>query len=287
MNDLNENKVLEENENLEEKQEIEENVENEEKKETEESLELESEESLDLDSAKTEEDAVEELPPMEPIVEVETTYDYKVLKYCNMYVIKVKRHSTVINLVMALISIAIGGLILYSSIKNKNHNYIFAIMTFLLSIWVIISIFSEERRIDKSLINYFKTHAPVKQKFSFDKEKIRISAVINGEERQADYPWAYVSEIHAIPEYFFLFINGGSPIVLDRSEEAVVTGTMEDLEELIREECSLKPFKQYLKPLVKKLADVKYYTPVEETTEEKVEDNTLEENNDKEEDKNE
>lgn len=287
MNDLNENKVLEENENLEEKQEIEENVENEEKKKTEESLELESEESLELDSAKEEEEKTEELPAMEPIVEVETTYDYKVLKYCNMYVIKVKRHSTIINLVMALISIAIGGLILYSSIKNQNHNYIFAIMTFALAIWVIFSIFSEERRIDKSLINYFKTHAPVKQKFSFDKEKIRISAVINGEERQADYPWAYVSEIHAIPEYFFLFINGGSPIVLDRSEEAVVTGTMEDLEELIREECSLKPFKQYLKPLVKKLADVKYYTPVEETTEEKVEESTLEENNDKEEDKNE
>ena len=293
MNDIHENKVLEENENLEEELENkeEENKETEEKEENEENKENvennveATEESLELDSEKAEEEKTDELPPMEPIVEVETTYDYKVLKYCNMYVIKVKRHSTIINLVMALISLAIGGLILYSSIKNQNHNYIFAIMTFVLAIWVIISIFSEERRIDKSLINYFKTHAPVKQKFSFDKEKIRISAVVNGEERQADYPWAYVSEIHAIPEYFFLFINGGSPIVLDRSEEAVVLGTMEDLEDLIREECSLKPFKQYLKPLVKHLANVEYYTPVEPVVEEKEEQ--TEENIDKEEDKNE
>ena len=210
---------------------------------------------------------------MNPIVEVETSYDYRVLKYCNMYVIKIKRHSTVINLIMLVMTLAIGGLILYSSIKNQNNNYIFSIMTFLLAGWVLFSIINEERRIDKSLVNYFKTHAPIKQKFSFDNEKIRISANINGEERQADYPWAYVTEIHAIPEYFFLFVNGGAPIVIDRRPEAIVTGTMEDLENLIREQCSLKPFKQYLKPFVKHLADVTYYTPVvEEKTEEKVEE---------------
>lgn len=268
MNDLNENKPIEEKDNLE--------VQEESPKTEEENKELVEvkEESLELESPV--EEAKEEVEEMNPIVEIETTYDYKVLKYCNMYVIKVKRHSTIINLIMAVITLAIGGLILYSSIKNQNNNFIFAIMTFLLAGWVIFSIFNEEKRIDKSLINYFKTHAPVKQKFSFDNEKIRISANINGEERQADYPWAYVTEIHAIPEYFFLFVNGGSPIVIDRNPEAVLTGTMDDLENLIREQCSLKPFKQYLKPFVKKLADVTYYTPV---VEEVKEENTDKEEN--------
>ena len=225
---------------------------------------------------------------MTPIVEVETTYDYKVLKYCNMYVIRVKRKSLLINLIMAIVCVVIGGLILYSSLTNLdngNKNWVFAIITFLLAGWVIISIFTEEKRIDKSLVNYFKTHAPVKQTFSFDNEKIRITAVINGEEKQADYPWAYVTEIHAIPEYFFLFINGGAPIVLDRNPEAIITGTVEDLENLIREAGSLKPFKVYNKPLVKRLADVTYYEPVvvekeevkEENNEEKVEEETTEE----------
>ena len=275
MNDLNENKPLDEKEDLEEGTDST-NIEEENK-----DLEEVKEESLELESPAEEEK--EELEEMNPIVEVETSYDYRVLKYCNMYVIKIKRHSTVINLIMLVMTLAIGGLILYSSIKNQNNNYIFSIMTFLLAGWVLFSIINEERRIDKSLVNYFKTHAPIKQKFSFDNEKIRISANINGEERQADYPWAYVTEIHAIPEYFFLFVNGGAPIVIDRRPEAIVTGTMEDLENLIREQCSLKPFKQYLKPFVKKLADVTYYTPVvEEKTEEKVEEpkeNTVETEN--------
>ena len=258
------------------------------------------EENLELgDEAKEEtpEEPKEEFPEMTPIVEVETTYDYKVLKYCNMYVIKVKRKSVIINLVMALVCLAIGGLILYSSIKNANHNYIFSIMTFLLAAWVVYSIFTEEKRIDKSLVNYFKTHAPVKQKFSFDNERIRITAFINGEERKADYPWAYITEIHAIPEYFFLFINGGAPIVIDRNEESVITGSLEELENLIREAASLKPFKSYDKPLVKHLVNVEYYQPVveekveepqeEKEAEEKVEETTeqVEDNKEETEDK--
>lgn len=266
MNDLNENKSVEEKEEQLEPVEV---------------VETKEEESLELEPA-LEEGQEEKVEEMNPIVEVETTYDYRVLKYCNMYVIKIKRHSTMINLVMAILTIAIGGLILYSSIKNHNSNYIISILTFALSGWVIFSIFNEEKRIDKTLVNYFKTNAPVKQKFSFDNEKIRITANIKGEERLADYPWAYVTEIHAIPEYFFLFVNGGSPIVIDRNPEAIVTGTMEDLENLIREQCSLKPFKQYLKPFVKHMADVTYYTPVVEEsveTEEPKEENTEENEN--------
>lgn len=243
------------------------------------------EETVALEEEPKEEE--EKLPEMTPIVEVVTTYDYKVLKYCNMYVIRVKRKSILINMIMAIVCMAIGGLILYSSLKNGNNNYIFSILTFLLSFWVIFSIFTEEKRIDKSLVNYFKTHAPVKQTFSFDNERIRITADVNGEVRQADYPWAYVTEIHAIPEYFFLFINGGAPIVIERNPEAILTGTMEDLENLIRDEATTKPFKQYTKPLVKHFVDVTYYEPVvaekeEENKEELVEDNkeeTTEEDN--------
>ena len=168
MNDLNENKDLEQ----ETKEEAlsEENNENE---VSEENADTEANESVALDEEQKEEDA---LPEMTPIVEVETTYDYKVLKYCNMYVIKVKRKSLLINLIMAIVFIIISGVILYTSLinlDNGNKNYIYAIITFLLSVWVIISIFTEERRIDKSLVNYFRTHSPIKQKFSFDKEKIR------------------------------------------------------------------------------------------------------------------
>lgn len=258
MVDLNEKEKIEEQETEVETEETVEEVKEENK---EESLELSNEENNE------EEQAEETLPEMTPIVEVETLYDYKVLKYCNMYIYRVKRHSSIVSLIMAIVFIAISAIILYTSIVNKNNNYIFGIMTILLAIWVIISIFTEERKIDRSLVNYFKTHAPVKQKFSFDKEKIRITAVVNGEERQADYPWAYVTEIHAVPEYFYLFLNGSAPIVLDRSDDAIVTGTREDLENLIREESALKPCKEYNKPVVKRLVDVTYYVPAVEEAE--------------------
>ena len=247
----------------------------------------EEEQSLELNEENKEEEKEEELPEMTPIVEVETTYDYKVLKYCNMYVIKVKRKSLVINLVMAIILVLIGGLFIYSGIKNQNNTYIYSIFTFLIAGWVVFGIFTEEKRIDKSLVNYFKTHAPVKQTFSFDEERIRITATINGEVKQADYPWAYVTEIHAIPEYFFLFLNGGAPIVIDRNPDSIKSGTMEDLEELIRNESSLKPFKQYTKPLVKRLIDVTYYEPVVEKEEETRKEETSEEEKTEEDNKNE
>ena len=53
---------------------------------------------------------------------------------------------------------------------------------------------------------------------------------------------------------------------------------MDDLEELIRNESSLKPFKQYTKPLVKRLVDVTYYEPVVEKKEDLQEEEPQEEN---------
>lgn len=219
------------------------------------------------------EEQTEELPPMEPIVEVATTYDYKALKYCNMYIIKVKRKSMLIYLIMSLISFAIGGVFIYNSIKNGDSNYIFGIIIAILGIWTLSSLFTEESKIDKSLINYFRTHAPFTQKFSFDNEKIRVSAFLDGEEKVADYDWAYIQEIVALPEYFFLFLNGGTPIIIDRNVESIVSGTTEDLENLIREQASLKPFVQYDKPLVKKMVNVTYYVKPEEPVEEQKEEN--------------
>lgn len=215
------------------------------------------------------EEEKEELPPMEPIVEVETVYDYKALKYCNMYIIKVKRKSLIIYLIMALISFAIGAWFIYSSLANGNNNYYFGIVIILLGIWTLSSIFTEEKKIDKSLENYFRTHAPFTQKFSFDNEKIRVTALVDGEEKAADYDWAYIQEITALPEYFFLFLQGGTPIIIDRNIENIITGTKEDLEQLIREQTVLKPFVQYDKPLVKRFINVTYYVkPAEEKVEE-------------------
>lgn len=238
------------------------------------------EQSLQLDESITgeivdktenteEENQEETIEPMESVVEVDTEYDYKTLKYCNMYVIRIKRKSRLIYSVMAAISFIIG--ILCFVFMEDINRYI-GIIIFALGIWTLVSLFTEESKIDKSLETYFKTHAPFVQHFAFNHEKIRVTAIVNGEERTGDYPWAYIQEIHAIPEYFFLFLNGGTPIVIDRDSTKITKGTTEDLEQIIKEQTALKPFNQYDGVLVKNLKDIKYYQAPEESTATEVKD---------------
>ena len=241
-----------------------------EEKVSEETLEEAKDEALDetLEDQPVEEEKTDELPPMDPIVEVQTVYDYRTLKYCNMYIIKVKRKSALIYSVMAAICFIVG-LICFFTMEGINK-YI-SIIIIALGLWTLKNLFTEEAKIDKSLENFFRTHAPFKQNFAFDREKIRVTAYVDGEVKQADYPWAYIQEIHAIPEFFILFLNGGTPVIIDRDESKLLLGTKEDLEQIIREQSTLKPFNSYDKPLVKNLKEITYI-------EEEIKDPVLEEN---------
>ena len=219
----------------------------------------------DLGLSEEQEEKSEELPPMEAVAEVETVYDYRTLKYCNMYIIKIKKKSTLMYSVMAAICFIVG-IVCFFTMEGINK-YV-ALIIVGLGFWTLKNIFTEESKIDKSLETFFRTHAPFKQSFAFDHEKIRVTAFIDGEVKQADYPWPYIQEIHAIPEFFILFLNGGTPILIDRDESKLLQGTKEDLEQIIREQSVLKPFNVYNKPFVKNFKEIKYFTEqVEETTE--------------------
>ena len=235
------------------------------------SVEEVTEEIKEIEEVKEEgsEEVLEELPPMEAVCEVETIYDYRTLKYCNMYIIKIKKKSAVLYSVMAAICFVVGAVCFFT--MEGVNKYISLIMI-ALGFWTLKNIFTEENKIDKSLENFFRTHAPFKQSFAFDREKIRVTAFIDGEVKQADYPWPYIQEIHAIPEFFILFLNGGTPIIIDRDEKRLLQGTKEDLEQIIREQSVLKPFYTYDKPFVKHLKEITYYVG---STEEKEEVNQV------------
>lgn len=245
----------------------------EEKETTEEVVEQEVESSNEVSEVALSDEAVEpeevELPPMDVVAEVETTYDYRALKYTNMYILKVKRKSAVIYSVMGIVCLVIG-LVCFFTMEGANKWISLIIVA--LGLWTFKNIFTEEAKVDKSLQNFFRTNAPFKQTFTFDRERIRVSAEVDGEVKQADYPWPYIQEIHMIPEYFILFLNGGTPIIIDRDESKLLQGTKEDLEQLIREQSALKPFKSYDKPFIKKFVDVTYYAAPQEVQEEQVEE---------------
>lgn len=245
-------------------------MENLEKENLKEELEEKDLESKDLETVEAEEESdlglepatevVEpeeaEFPAMDVVAEVETTYDYRALKYTNMYILRVKRKSTVVYSAMGIICLIIG-LVCFFTMEGANKWISLIIVA--LGLWTFKNIFTEEAKIDKSLQNFFRTNAPFKQTFTFDRERIRVSAEVDGEIKQADYPWAYIQEIHMIPEYFILFLNGGMPMIIDRNEEKLLQGTKEDLEQLLAEQGALKPFKSYDKPFVKKFIDITYY----------------------------
>ena len=67
-----------------------------------------------------------------------------------------------------------------------------------------------------------------------------------------DYDWAYVSEIVELPQFYFLFVNGNNPIILDKSPEAFVEGSLEDLVQIIEEKIQTKPFKKIEKDIAKR-----------------------------------
>lgn len=201
-------------------------------------------------------EATDELPPMEVIAEVETTYDYRTLKYCNMYILKVKRKSTLIYSIMAAVCLIVA---IVSFIRMEGNGKWLSLIIAFLGLWTFKNIFTEEGKVDKSLQNFFRTNAPFTQRFAFDRERIRVTAMVDGEEKQADYPWPYIQEIHMIPEFFILFLNGGTPVIIDRDESKLLKGTKEELEQIIREQSALKPFKSYDKPFVKKMIDITYY----------------------------
>lgn len=52
-----------------------------------------------------------------------------------------------------------------------------------------------------------------------------------------------------------LFLNGGVPVIINRNQENMIEGTIEELEALIKEKCEYKPYKVYEKELSKKLDD--------------------------------
>lgn len=219
-------------------------------------------EQEEIEQEETEQEETEPvLPEMNVVAEVETTYDYKALKYCNMYILKVKRKSIVVYSVMIAVCIAIA---IYLFLKGQGNGKLMSIIPLALAVWVLWSIFTEESKVDKSLQTFFRTNAPFKQRFAFDHERIRVTALIDGETKQADYLWPYVQEIHMLPEYFIMFLNGGTPIIIDRDPEKLLVGTKEDLEQIIREQSALKPFKSYDKPLVKKMIDITYINTIED-----------------------
>ena len=139
------------------------------------------------------------------------------------------------------------------TITSEGKDLLWPIIFGLVIVYTIFQALNIEKNLDKHLTNFFNNRPVVSQLIEIDSEKITI-AVSTKPEEKVDYDWAYVNEICELPQYYYLFISngGGAPVILDKREEAIEEGSLEELKALIEEKIELKPYKKLDQDIVKR-----------------------------------
>lgn len=181
---------------------------------------------------------------------VNTKFDYKTMKYCNKYIIFYKNKAYLFSLILGLVVVGLGVYTLVTALL-KDQSVLFSIIIMAMGIFMSYSAFNLESKIDAQLISYFNSNPVRDQVATITDEKISISHP-GDEEHGIEYPWAYITEVHAIPEYYMLFVNKKTPLIIDRSDEAIIEGSQIELTNIIKDKAALKPFKEVNKNIVKK-----------------------------------
>lgn len=181
-------------------------------------------------------------------VKIRTKFDYRAMKYLNLYLLKYKRKTYLLYSILIVLAIAFG---IYLFISSKGKGYLWPIVFALVVVYTTVQAFSIEKNLDKQLERFFNGKAVIEQIIDLSQEKLTI-AVSTRPNEPVDYDWAYVSEIVELPQFYFLFVNGNNPIILDKSPEAFVEGSLEDLVQIIEEKIQTKPFKKIEKDIAKR-----------------------------------
>ena len=178
-------------------------------------------------------------------IKTRTKYDFRTLKYCNLYLIKYKKKSYLISYLFALITF---GIAIYTFVGSKQT--VFGIIFIALGFLMVFQSLTIERKLDQNLERFFFKKPVTEQTFIMNEEKVII---VNDKEpeKNVEYDWAYITEVHAIPQFYLLFIGKfQAPLVIDRNEESLLEGTKEQLDELIKKVAELKPYKEINKEIV-------------------------------------
>lgn len=216
--------------------------------------------------------AVEEVKVEKPepiyLVSNNSKFDYKAMKYCNLYIIKYQRKSFVIYLVMAAIvlGIAVWTLIQYI---NGQGSILFPILFAAFAAYMIYQSFNIEKALDRQLVSYFYNKKVTEQVVEFSDETIRVTRVgdgMSGEPIVID--WLQVTEIVELPQYYYLFLGKNTPLIIDRDEDAMINGIQADLKAIIDEKAKAKPYKKLDKDIVKRPITYVHQEIVPEDTEE-------------------
>lgn len=211
------------------------------------------------------------------LVENNTTFDYRTMKYLNLYIIKNKRKSFIIYLVFSIAMFAVAAFSFISSvIKSENPDYLFPILFAMFAVYMLYQGFNIEKSLDKQLEKFFNGKEVTVQKIELNNEFLYVSRGTCDEMGEAvKVDWVNVNEIHELPQFYYLFM-GNNPIVIDKNPECFVNSTLDTLKEIIEEKSATRKYVKIEKDIVKK--PITYvHQPVSYTNETLDETKTLDE----------
>ena len=114
---------------------------------------------------------------MESLFEVDTDYDYRAQKYCQMYRLRVKNKTIIINIVFCVILLALA---VYMFLNNEGNGRFVAVIPFVFFAYSVYGIFFEEKKVDNYLRKFFATHAKFTLHYKINKDMIRFTQIVNG-----------------------------------------------------------------------------------------------------------
>lgn len=192
----------------------------------------------------------------ENYVKNSTKFDYRTMKYCNLYIIKYKRKSFLIYAIMAAVTLGVAVFSFITSLQAKEANgmgYLFPALFVLFAFYMLYQGLNIEKSLDRQLVAYFANRPVAEQIVEFTDEKLTVSRAVNGEQTEpVDLDWIQVTEIHEIPEYYFFFVGKNTPVIVDKRPEAFLEGTLEELKTIVEEKIAAKPYKKLDINIVKK-----------------------------------
>lgn len=219
--------------------------------------EIKEEQPLEVVEEESQEEVKEE-PYVGKQVTTSIRYDYRTMKYFNMYNAVTRRKLPLWYLLMgigacifAVYTVVDGHL---QASKNPelsaSSSYIFGGIFLLFAIYLIYQSVRFESYVDKTITNHFMNHKVAKQHINIREDKITLIP-LNKPEESFSYDWAQITSVEEIDEFFFLYI-GRSPLIIDKNKDNMIEGTYEQMVEIFNEKIELKPYKRYKGKVVKK-----------------------------------
>lgn len=202
-------------------------------------------------------EAAKETPYDGPSVTIGVRYDYKTLKYYNVFSMVYKRHYPILYLALAGICVAYDVFAIITQVLPLVGTENFSASLFLMpgifllfAIYSIYLFFNFEKSIDKNLALHFNSSNEKVTTIQATVTMEGVTILSSKKDEPIKYDWSFINQIYEIPQYFYLFV-GKTPIILTKDPNAVIEGTYETLEEIINEQVKTKPYKRIDKEIIK------------------------------------